>query len=241
MELCITFLAGFSILVGALVVKLTDNKEIVEHISMAMALGALIALLLFDLLPEIAEAGGNIGWIFIGLMIVLGIGILVGLDGFIPEHEELGEGEAKPNNAHIGLISALAIMVHNIVEGMTVYNMLSANLLHGLFFALGISLHNIPMGMMIYATMIPHKRQEKVVLFGCITFSTLLGGLIMYAVSGHLSDMLIAGLLAIAFGMIIYIVVWELLPHVARTKAMKENAIGFVLGFGVVFLSTLLG
>ena len=46
MELMITAIAGFSILLGALATHLIKDTEKMEHLSMALALGALAALLL---------------------------------------------------------------------------------------------------------------------------------------------------------------------------------------------------
>ena len=241
MELFVTFLAGISILVGALVVKLTNNKEEVEQVSMAMALTALLSLLIFDLLPEVKESAGEHGWPFMLFMILLGLFLLIILDRFVPEHEDTELNHDTGNAVHIGMIAALAIVVHNIVEGMTVYSMLFENFQAGVILAFGIALHNIPMGMMIYTTMIHQKRRDKGIVFGAVTLSTLLGGLIMFSVSGHLSEAVICILVAIATGMILYIVFWELFPHVLKTKGYLLNIIGAVLGFVLVFISSLIG
>lgn len=241
MELLITFLAGVSVLAGALVVKLTNNEEKVEHVSMAMALAALLALLVLDLLPEVVETGESSGWLFAVLMLIIGFVLLVVLDRFVPEHEDTEENHDKENAAHIGLISALAIIVHNIVEGMSVYSVLHADFNGGLILAVGIALHNIPMGMMIYSTMLPQRRKEKAAVFGAVTLSTFAGGLVMQLVSGHLSEQVTGALVAVAAGMIIYIVFMELLPHVLRTRGWLMNLLGAGMGFLFVFVSTLIG
>ncbi len=243
MELFITFLAGFSIFVGVLIVKLFGNgkKEEIEHVSMAMALAALLSLLVLDLVPEVAESAEKSGWLLEIVMAVIGFVLLVILDRFVPEHEDNEDNHDAGNALHIGIIAALGIIVHNIVEGMTVYSVLFTNLHNGIILAIGIALHNLPMGMMIYSAMRPKKRSEKMVVFGLVTFSTLIGGFIMQAVSGHISEYISGALMAVAVGMIVYLVVMELLPHVLKTKGWVLNVIGAIIGFALVYASSLIG
>ena len=73
MELMITAIAGFSILLGALATHLIKDTEKMEHLSMALALGALAALLLFDLFPEVHELVEAQGWGYSLGMLVVGI------------------------------------------------------------------------------------------------------------------------------------------------------------------------
>lgn len=238
MSLIITSLAGFAVVIGALIVKLTRSTEKVSHFSLAMALGAMLGLLIFDLGPEVAECGQNDGWLFTIIIILVGTGMLALLDRFIPEHEDTNQNHDLGNAAHIGVISSLAIIVHNIVEGMTVYNLLEADLHSGIFFAIGIVLHNIPMGMMLFSTMGHQSRREKYTVFGSVVISTFVGGLIMYLVSDHMSEFMTSSLVALAGGMILYIVIFELIPHVIKTRSHLISIIGFAVGFAVVLTAS---
>ena len=60
----------------------------------------------------------------------------------------------------------------------------------------------------------------------------------MEALSEHLPASVTAILVSIATGMIIYLVLVELLPHVFKTKDLKMNISGAVLGFLLVLVST---
>lgn len=243
MELLITLLAGSSVLAGAGIVRIFGErrKEAVEHVSMAMALAALLALLIFDLIPELAEHAEKSGWVLDILMVPAGFFLLVILDHFVPEHEDTEENHDRGNALHIGIIASLGIIVHNLVEGMTVYSVLFADLRSGIILALGIALHNLPMGMMLYASVRGESRRKKGMVLGAVTVSTWGGGIIMQAVSGHLSETLTGVLVSAAAGMILYIVFAELLPHVFRTKGWKLNLAGALMGFGLVYLSQLIG
>ena len=239
--LLITFLAGLSIALGVFIIRESNNSDTIEHLSIAMALAAMLSLMLFDLLPDILESSESLGWMSLLLCLVLGFLLLKLLDFFIPDHEDHEETHEHEHASHIGLISALAIILHNIVEGMTVYSLTLSSLNQGILFALGISLHNIPMGMMIYSTMVRDgkHRREKSIILGLVTISTLVGGLLMHLLSAFMTETLIGVLVCLASGMIVYIVFLELLPHVLKTKEPKINLIGILIGFGLVFVSSL--
>ena len=240
MELLITFLAGASMLIGALVIRLPDNQKRIAHISMAIALGALFSLLVFDLLPEMAEAAETSGWLLPVILSVAGIVILRLLDGLVPEHEDHELNHDTGNALHIGLMSAMAVIVHNIVEGMTVYSLAYTDLRQGLILAVGVALHNIPVGLLICSTLKGEKLFRQLIVFGIVTLSTLAGGILMQMFSGHMSETVTGALVSVATGMIVYLVFWELLPHVLRTKAYLLNTAGVALGVVMVFISTLI-
>ena len=235
MELMITAVAGFSILLGALATHLIKDTEKMEHLSMALALGALAALLLFDLFPEVHELVEAQGWGYSLGMLVVGIAMLKVLDLFIPDHHDTEETHDHENAAHIGIISAMAVILHNIVEGMSVYSIAMNSMSDGIIFALG-----IPMGMLIDSTMEERKRSERYVLLASVTLSTLFGGVLMNMIEVHLSEVLTLTMVSIATGMILYIVFSELTPHVFRTREhLRESLTSVVIGFALVWVSTL--
>lgn len=241
MELLVTFLAGISVLAGALIVRIAeDYHKHVEHISMAIAMAALLSLLILDLLPEVAEYSEGKGWIISIIMILAGVALLKVLDNFIPEHEDNEHNHDTGNAVHIGIISSMAVGFHNIVEGMTVYSLTYSDPMEGIVFAIGIALHNIPMGMLFYTTMYGQSRREKAAVFSIVCFSTFAGGIIMALLSDLLTETVTGILVSLASGMVIYIVFMELLPHVLKTKEHLINIAGIVIGFAIVLLSTLL-
>ena len=52
MGLIITFCLGVFILVGILFIKLINNKKIIEQLSISIALGTMLSLVILDLIPE---------------------------------------------------------------------------------------------------------------------------------------------------------------------------------------------
>ncbi|MBQ5446905.1 MAG: ZIP family metal transporter [Lachnospiraceae bacterium] len=237
MAMVITFMAGISILVGALVIRMSKNPEKIERLSIALALGSLLSLMIFDLSPEIVEKVSHKNIIQPIVFVILGAAILKILDIFLPDHDDTKENHDKENAAHIGLIAAFAVILHNILEGMTIYSLSLTSVNQGIIFAIGISLHNIPMGMLIYSTIDDKKRREKSVILSVVTGATLIGGILMAFISGFLSEGIVLILLCVATGMIAFIVFDELLPHVLRTRPIKPSIIGAVAGFVLVFIS----
>lgn len=240
MELLITFLAGASVLIGAAVVRLPDQQKRIAHLSMAVALGALLSLLIFDLLPELSEVAEAAGWMMPLLLTAAGIGLLRFLDHFIPEHDDHEHNHDTGNALHIGLMSSLAVILHNIVEGMTVYTLSCSDLRQGMIFAAGIALHNIPVGLLICSTLKYGSISRQAGVFCVVTLSTFAGGILMFLLSGQISDTVTGALISLATGMILYLVFWELLPHVLRTRTYLLNVFGTAAGFLLVYISTLI-
>ncbi len=239
MQLLITFLAGFSIFIGAGVIKISKNPHIIEQLSIAIAAGSLLSLMIFDFLPEIAEFTTKTNWYLTLIFVLIGVAVLKVLDLFIPDHQDTHSNHDKENAAHIGLISAFAVVLHNIVEGMTVYS-LSSDIEQGVIFAIGISLHNIPMGMLICSTLQKNsKRAKTLLILAIVTIATLLGGILMAVIGSAMTKDVQNSLISIALGMIIYIVFAELLPHIVRTKPILPSLIGVVSGFLLVMISCL--
>ena len=162
MGLLITFILGLFFLIGVLLVCFQKNTKVIELYSISIALGTMTALVLFDLVPEMLEHMEGISFIWILLLILLGIGILKGLDHFVPDHDdhEAPHKCSEENLIHIGIVSLVAIVLHNIIEGMAVYSLTIESVKMGVLVALGVGLHNIPMGMVIATTM-EHEPKKK--------------------------------------------------------------------------------
>jgi len=241
MPLIITFIAGLFILIGAVSIRFSKESHKVEVISFALALGALVALMIFDLIPDMFE--GEIKWYLIILCVAIGFGFLFLLDVLAPDHDDhhdTEENHDEENSAHIGIMSALAVILHNIVEGMTVYTIAMSDIKQGLILAIGIGLHNVPMGMLIFSTLAHKTKKEKYILTSAVVLSTPLGGLLMMLLSSLLTETIIGILVCVATGMIVYLVAMELTPHVIKTKPVKLSVIGTVIGFLIVALSSLI-
>ena len=233
-SLIITFVLGLFFIAGALVVKIVKDKERLEDFSVAAALGALVFISACDIVPEIFEIWSGTKLILAALFVLIGVGLLMGLDHFVPDHDS---DELEENMVHIGVMTVMALSLHNIVEGMSVYSISSTSLSGGISLAVGIGLHNIPMGMLIYSTLDKEKVLKKRIVLSCAAFSTFVGGLLMYLLGEFMNESIECALICVALGMVIYIVFFELLPGIIHAKKWVRSAVGFVIGAAIVFLS----
>ena len=166
MGLLITFVLGLFILIGVFLVKISKNTKLIENLSISVALGCMISLAVSDLFPEIYETFSNKIYLII-IFVVIGVLILKLLDIFIPEHDHehgLSHECTEENLLHIGIVSTIAIVLHNIIEGMAVYSITTESVKVGLLMALGVGLHNIPMGMVIYSTLKKEDKKKRILM-----------------------------------------------------------------------------
>ena len=241
MGLLVTLILGSFFLVGALIVKGSKNKEKMEHISIAVAFGALIAILAFDLIPEVISEYSFSTFLIPLASTAAGILLLKIVDIFVPEeHNHSKDTETEENREHIGFIAAIAIILHNILEGMTVYTVAMASASMGLSLSIGVGLHNIPMGMLIYSTLERDNKARRYVIMALSTLSTFFGGIIMMTLEGIITELLVGILLCITIGMVLYILLLELLPPVIHYPDRKSTVIYSVIGLALVFLCSFL-
>lgn len=250
MGLLITFILGIFILIGALVIKLSKNKKVVEQLSISIALGTMTSLVCTELIPEVFETFKSDNFIktmlIILLLVLTGIVILKILDKFIPDHDSahgLEHNCSDENLVHIGVVSSAAIILHNIIEGMAVYSITSESLKLGLLVALGVGLHNIPMGMVISSTLNSSKKNNKknIIILLLVSLSTFLGGILMMLISSILNDFIMGILICITLGMLIYIIIFELIPHLIHSKNKFLSIFGIIIGILVIMISRMLG
>ena len=241
MGLLITLVLGLFIIVGAIITFVSKNNNKFVSFSISLAFSVMIMLMFVDLIPEvkeifIGEFGIVVGVLLALLGIVAGIIILKLLDMFIPDHD----GHEKEELKHIGLISSIALILHNIIEGMAVYTTVNNSIETGLLISLGVGLHNIPLGMVITSTFYKanNNRKKTWLIISAVSLSTFIGGLIMMLLSGVLVNEIVLGvLLSITLGMLIYISVFELLPKMLESKNKKITISGIVTGIALILIT----
>lgn len=237
-----TLLLGLFIVIGALIALLVNKKSKVIEFSIGLAFGVIVALIITDLLPEIFE---NLGFRYIYVFLigtVLGFGILKVLDNFIPDHHEhkMSKEEINENLVHIGVMTSVALILHNVIEGMAVYSSCLSNAGLGIALTLGIGFHNIPLGMVIASSFYHSTKNLKrtVITVLIVSLSTFLGGAVMYLLKlTEISSMLLGILLSLTLGMLIFIVIDELLPKMSDIRNKKVTFLGVVVGICLLLLS----
>ncbi len=237
-----TLLLGIFIIIGALIAFLVKKKQKVVDFSIGLAFGVIVSLIFSDLLPEIID---NLGLKYLYVFIIctfIGYIALRLLDNFIPDHEEekMTSKELKNNLVHIGIVTSLAIVLHNIIEGMAVYSAILTDTSLGLAITLGIGFHNIPLGIVIAGAFYQSNQSTSKTSLSIllVSLSTFVGGIIMFFLNLNTINSLVLGiLLSITLGMLFFIVISELLPRIRLTKDKKTTYLGVVLGIILIFLT----
>jgi len=246
MNLLITLGIGLFIIIGTLLALFTKNNKNIINFSICIAFGVLLTLGLFEILPEsydILTFSMRFPFNFITLIIgcVVGFSLLRLLDYFVPhhEHDHKKDKDHNLNIYHVGIITSVALVLHNIIEGITLYNTLKLHFDAGIMMAIGIGLHNIPLGMMIAFSFYKRtKNVTKTLLISLfISLSTFIGGLLGYLFLVH--ETVEGTLLAVTLGMIIYITLFELLQHIKEMKNKRLKIIGIAIGILILVISRL--
>lgn len=240
-----TIVLGVFILIGALIGFLVNKKQKVVDFVVGLAFGIILMLIIGDLIPEIIEQLGLRYLPFFIVFTVLGYIILKVLDIYIPDHqmEDKSKKESNDNLIHIGIITSLAIMLHNIIEGMAVYSTVISSTSVGITLMLGIGLHNIPFGMVITSTF--HQSNQNIwktiAILILLASSTFIGGLVMFFFNiTEISPLILGTLLSITLGMLIYIAFEELYQKLKSSKNKKISYIGVGLGIIILIVSSII-
>lgn len=248
MGLVLTFVVGLFILIGTLIVYKTKDNDRVVNFSISLAFGVIITLIVLEIIPESYEIFIQKFKLISTIVLIIassmiGIGFLKILDKFVPEHHEHGKSKKKKeeNLHHIGIVSSIALSMHNLIEGFALYTATATDMKMGVMMCIGIGLHNIPMGMIVTSTFVKGNKDKKKIalILSFITLSTFIGGLFSNFLYGYISNDVIGILLGITLGMLLYISIFELLPKIIKTKYKKDTIIGIVIGILLLIISTL--
>ena len=150
---------------------------------------------------------------------------------------------ADPALARMGLLSALAIAIHNVPEGMATFAAALADTSLGISIAVAVAIHNIPEGIAVAVPLFfaTHNRRKAFMYSFASGLAEPAGGLLVYLVLlPFMSDAVVGGMLATAGGIMVFISFDELLPA-AREYGQGHTAItGVILGMAVMAVSLLL-
>jgi ZIP family zinc transporter len=270
--LLLTLIAGAATGIGGAMVLF--KKKISSNFlagALGLSAGVMIFISLAELFPEAQAETAAIASIKYGEALTLlaffaGMGIIMLIDFLIPEYENPHEAsglslEAKTaatgmldqaGNAkalhRLGLMSALAIAIHNFPEGIATFIGALNDPQMGGSITFAIAIHNIPEGIAVaipiyYAT----KSKGKALLYATLSgFSELLGALLCMGVTAIFGVELTGSgpvfplILAAVAGIMIYISLDELLPTAEKYGKHHIAIAGVISGMAIMGISLLI-
>lgn len=233
--LLLTLLVGLFFLIGIIILKNAKNKNELSIFTISMAFIVMLGLVFIHLLPELIETKNYL----LVIPSIIGFLILIFLDKLIPHHHhehsnsKCDKHDHEEHLNHIGIVTIIALTIHNIIEGISLYSVTLNDIKSGLLMMISIALHNIPLGFQI-GNVIDYKSNKLLIIFLCL--SSFLGSLIMI-IFGGLNTTLINILLSLTLGMLLYILIFELLSEVKNNLNKKETYIGLIIGLVILIIT----
>lgn len=255
----LTMLAGLTTAIGGAIAFITkkDNLKALS-IGLGFSAGVMIFVSLVDIIPSSEKLLKiNFPEIFQWLVyggFILGILVSVLIDYFLPDHidaEELLNPDApedKEKKSHYklkraGMLTAIAICVHNFPEGMATFLTTTQDITLGLSVALAIAIHNIPEGIAV-ALPIYHVTGKKryAMLYAALSGITEpIGALVgMFIFGLFVPQVLIGFLMASVAGIMTYISFDTLLPLSKEYGNWHLTIVGIISGILFIWLSLIL-
>ena len=256
LPLILTLCAGMSTLLGGFVtffIKRNNLKAL--SVGLGFSAGVMIYVSLGNLMGEASEMltayysvipakALSFAGFFIGIIIAIII------DYFIPDHIETDflNNQNKCKQRHrirrAGLITAIAVTLHNFPEGMATFLVSSQDLRLGIPVAIAIAIHNIPEGIAI-ALPIFHANGKKrlAILYSFVSgISEPIGGLIgVLLLKTIMPEQAVGFMTAAVAGIMVYLSFDTLLPLSREYGENHHVIIGIITGMlimslGLIFL-----
>lgn len=261
----LTLIAGLSTGIGsglAFFTKKTNTSFL--SISLGFSAGVMIYVSFVEILAKSQESlvlslGEELGqWAAVGSFF-MGIFIISLIDRLVPNFENPHEVRDKQdiNNLNVynnevssvnnlrrmGVMSALAIAIHNFPEGLATFASALSDPALGISITVAIAIHNIPEGISVsvpiyYAT----GNRKRAFIYSFLSgLSEPLGALVGYFIFRAFFNDIIFGLLfGIVAGIMVYISIDELLPTSRKYGQGHQEIYGFIVGMGVMAISLLI-
>lgn len=243
--LLFTFIGSVGALIGGVVLMSREKLALkISHFLASFAAGVLLGTAFFDLLPEAAHKGEELG-INIFFWALAGIFLFFFIERFVHwfhHHEDYHKHE-KEKKSTLPLI-IIGDTMHNFIDGVVIAATFMANPAVGVVTALAVFAHEIPQEIGDFGLML-HKglSKKRIVVVNFISAAVAFIGAVGTYLLGNVLENYIPIFLAITAGFFMYIALSDLIPEIHYEKrkgfALIESLLliaGVVVIWIVVFL-----
>lgn len=255
-----TLIAGLSTGIGGLITYFSrkPNARFLS-ISLGFSAGVMLYVSMVELFAQSKEtlsaALGGSGYPIAVLSFFGGMLAITVIDRLVPEYENphemtyldgAGEDELAANSGkmmRMGLITALAITIHNFPEGMATFVSALQGEELALPITMAIAIHNIPEGVAVAVPIFYATRDRKKAFWYSLLsglsepFGAILGYLLLRP---FMSDTLMGVVFGAIAGVMVYISLDELLPSAEEYGGHHQAMLGLIAGMAVMAVSLLL-
>ena len=241
---------GTSLGAACVYIMKKEMNPFVNKALLGFASGVMIAASVWSLIIPAIDMSSNMGklsFIPAAVGVLVGILFLLMLDKLIPHlHSNSNEPEGiKKNNLKKATMLVLAVVIHNIPEGMAVGIVFALGFLIGSIITLagafalsiGIAIQNFPEGAIISMPLRSEGlSKNKAFLYGVLSgVVEPIGAIVTIMFSGLITPFM-PYLLSFAAGAMIYVVVEELIPEASQGEHSNVGTIGFSIGFVIMMI-----
>ncbi len=213
---------------GLAAVFARKNSQRLLPFSLGFAAGVMIMASLAEILPEAADyIGKSASFPFAGMLalgaMLAGMAVAALGEQLVPEQlDSVERGQEERGILRVGMVTMLAVVIHNVPEGIATYMAGFGDRSVGAAVAFAIALHNIPEGISI-AVPVYYGSGSRKKAFWLALASGLgepLGALIAALfLRPFLSDFLLGSVLGMVAGIMLYVSFDELIPTALRCKS----------------------
>lgn len=253
--LMMTMVAGLSTMIGWLVTILPvsamreERRKSFLSFALGLSAGVMVYISFMELLPSAREALGTFSWgyssaKFSEWMLLLaffgGIGLSALIDRMVPSEENPHELSENRKLKKVGIVTALAVTVHNFPEGIATFMTAYQNPEFALAITFAIAIHNIPEGIAVSMPVYQATGSKR----KSFTYTLVSGlaeplGAVMafFLLMPFLSDVLMGCIYAVVSGIMVFISFDELLPAAREYGKHHISVLGLVVGMAVMGVS----
>ncbi|MFP4664885.1 MAG: zinc transporter ZupT [Bacteroidales bacterium] len=252
----LTLFAGLSTGIGSFIAAFTKNRsQRFLSVALGFSAGVMIYISFVEILPHASHTmhlhfnSITSEWVtlaaFFGGMLIIAI-----IDKLVPSYENPHEMpgidamEKTPDKQarmkRLGILSAIAIAVHNFPEGIATFMSSYQEPELGLPIAIAIAIHNIPEGIAV-AVPIYYATGSRLKAFNLSFLSGLsepVGAILAFLIlMPFLNDLIMGVVFASVAGIMVFISIDELLPAAEEYGEHHLSIYGLVAGMGVMAVS----
>lgn len=210
------------------VIVRNPSKKLLGTI-MGFAGGLMLAVVVFELIPE---AINKTNILFTVIFYSIGIGIVMLIEKITAK-----KSMKTSNYMKVAIITSLGLMLHNLPEGiiMGCGFLVEQNL--GVQMSVIIALHDIPEGIAVTAPlMASNVKAYKIIIYAFLTALPTALGAALGVMAGKISDFYLGLSLALASGIMMYVVFGELIPESNKLWSGILNTLSVIIGLTLGFI-----
>ncbi len=257
----LTLLVGLTMGLGSLLSFFVAEKyKSFFSMSLSFSAGIMIYVSFMEILPEglhlIEEYMGEgyvwvaLIWFFFGMFLTAVIEKFVHtFAGRFHSHKDNNKHNSHRHHAHehedshlskLGIMSALAIGIHNVPEGLALFTSGIKDMALAYPVALAVIIHNVPLAVAISVPLVysTGSRKKAFLYTSLVGLMQPIGAIIGYMLlANFLNDMVFGILLSLVAGIMIFVSLDELLPAAQQDVDHHLSVYGAVAGMIVMALA----